>query len=128
MASDINYKKGFFRGWIVFSLVWIGLFGFSAFPTSAVRTLGNDRNIESNQKVARVQMPDGQVARFSVPKDATPEQAQQMIDDNAEKLIAEHESSKKSIIDFFLLLFGVPLCFLLAGAAVRYIYAGFKHK
>lgn len=128
MASDMNYRKGFFRIWLVISLVWIGIIALYEFPTNTFSTLGNERNIDSDQKVARFQMPDGRIARFAVPKDTTPEQAQQMIEANAEKLITEHQNSKKSVIAFLLLLLGVPFCLLLLGVAVRYIYVGFKQK
>ncbi len=43
--------------------------------------------------IARFQMPDGRIARFEVPEGTTPEQAQAMIAENAQKLVPKQEKS-----------------------------------
>lgn len=144
----MNWARGFYRVWVVFAFLWIGVFANNAywsrpyFPSAfvakatdgsikIVSNYGADadglKELESLGKLVGFEADGFPELTFFAPKDAKKETLRALTDfaktDRDEKLRKHHSDS---IWEFLSIGLGFPLGLLAMGAALGWALGGFR--
>ena len=124
----INYRSGFFRLWVLLSILWFGVVVAIAQPHKAIETLMGEGAID-------IEAPDGTIINF--PTNTSPETVQQtlvkwfnhnsgsLLDQFVTNVNRQRNLALEDLINFAMGAFYVPAALFAFGVGCAWVIRGF---
>lgn len=147
----MNWRKGFFRLWVLFSIIWVLIVVYAYFRNSPFvdgTTMGDQNSTDCAinpkagpwcnyyNKLAKVivSIPNGPVFLVKEPDNMTGEEVANFVSVNQSVMIPEisvgphKENWPRFIIGMILTMASFPMAVLVSSGAIFWVFSGFKGR